>query len=140
MRYKHRPGILQSSSRCCAWCFWFPFSSAWDSGSPSFPPRKRPKRTATTAIKKRAFPWLAILFIICVGINSLGIIPNNVAGFINSLDIFLLTMAMCALGMETSIEKTRIVAPKPFLLAGVLAVWLMVGGYWISKFMTDMSL
>jgi uncharacterized membrane protein YadS len=49
-------------------------------------------------------------------------------------------MAMCALGMETSIEKTRIVAPKPFLLAGVLAVWLMVGGYWISKFMIGITL
>lgn len=105
-----------------------------------FPAPEEAETDSDDSGKKRAFPWFAILFIICVGINSLGIIPNNVVGFINSLDIFLLTMAMCALGMETSIEKARVVGPKPFLLAGVLAVWLMVGGYWISKFMTGVNL
>ena len=43
-------------------------------------------------------------------------------------------MAMCALGMETSLEKVRKVGPKPFLLAGILAVWLGVGGYFAANF------
>jgi uncharacterized membrane protein YadS len=64
-----------------------------------------------------SFPWFAVLFIACIGINSLGIIPKQAVSVINSLDIFMLTMAMCALGMETSLEKVRMVGPKPFLLA-----------------------
>lgn len=88
--------------------------------------------------KKKAFPWFALLFILCIGINSLGVIPPAVVDFINSLDIFFLTMAMCALGMETSVDKVRVVGPKPFLLAGILAVWLMVGGYWITRFVTTL--
>ena len=89
-----------------------------------------------------SFPWFAVLFIACIGINSLGIIPKQAVSVINSLDIFMLTMAMCALGMETSLEKVRMVGPKPFLLAGVLALWLIGGGYdkessydeWIESF------
>ncbi|WP_461210688.1 YeiH family protein [Desulfocurvus sp. DL9XJH121] len=88
----------------------------------------------------RSFPWFALLFILCIGINSLGVVPAPVVRGINSLDIFLLTMAMCALGMETSMEKVRVVGPKPFLLAGVLAVWLMVGGYFVAKIMMGLGL
>lgn len=89
---------------------------------------------------KRTFPWFALLFVLCIGINSLGIIPTRVVHFINALDIFMLTMAMCALGMETSMEKARVVGPKPFLLAGILAVWLMVGGFWVTKTMAGLGL
>lgn len=81
----------------------------------------------------KTFPWFAVLFVVTVGINSLQIIPAHIVHAINVFDIFLLTMSMCALGMETSIEKIRMVGPKPFLLAGILAVWLMVGGYFMTK-------
>ncbi|HIW78732.1 MAG TPA: putative sulfate exporter family transporter, partial [Candidatus Bilophila faecipullorum] len=86
------------------------------------------------------FPWFAILFIVCIGINSLGIIPHQAVSIINSLDIFMLTMAMCALGMETSLEKVRTVGPKPFLLAGVLALWLLGGGYFVTRFILSLNL
>ncbi len=81
----------------------------------------------------RSFPWFAVYFLVCIGINSLGIIPQSTVDHINTLDTFMLTMAMCALGMETSLEKVRSVGPKPFLLAGLLALWLSIGGYAITK-------
>ena len=90
-------------------------------------------RPAHGSYSFRSFPWFAVLFIVCIGINSLGIIPKPAVSAINSLDIFMLTMAMCALGMETSLEKVRTVGPKPFLLAGVLALWLIGGGYFVTK-------
>ena len=52
---------------------------------------------------------------------------------INNLDTFLLTMAMTALGAETSIDKFKQAGAKPFLLAGGLYVWLVLGGYFLSK-------
>lgn len=82
----------------------------------------------------KSFPWFAVLFVATIGINSLGIIPATMVNAINAFDVFLLTMAMCALGMETSLEKVRKVGPKPFLLAGILAVWLGVGGYFAANF------
>ena len=90
--------------------------------------------------RRGAFPWFALLFIVCIGINSLGILPRAVVSAINTLDLFLLTMSMCALGMETNIEKARVVGLKPFVLAGILAVWLVIGGYWVTTFVLGLSL
>jgi uncharacterized integral membrane protein (TIGR00698 family) len=101
-----------------------------------FPDRDHARDDCNAEAGKRSFPWFALLFVLCIGINSTGVIPSFVVRFINSLDIYLLTMAMCALGMETSIEKVKVVGLKPFVLAGILAVWLMVGGYWITRFVT----
>ena len=52
---------------------------------------------------------------------------------INTLDTFLLTMAMTALGAESSFEKFKKAGARPFLLAGLLYVWLFFGGYWLVK-------
>ena len=45
----------------------------------------------------------------------------------------MLTMAMTALGTDTSIDKFRQAGAKPFVLAGLLYVWLVVGGYFLTK-------
>lgn len=74
-------------------------------------------------------PWFAFGFIACVGINSLHIIPTDWVALINQIDIFLLTMAMTALGMEVSIKKLKAMGPAPFYLGFVLLLWLMLGGY-----------
>lgn len=103
----------------------------------AFPDRDQTDGANNTGRDKRAFPWFALLFVLCIGINSTGVISRGVVQFINALDLFFLTMAMCALGMETSIDKIKVVGLKPFVLAGILAVWLMVGGYWITRFVTN---
>lgn len=51
----------------------------------------------------------------------------------NSLDTMLLTMAMTALGAETTFDKFRQAGAKPFYLAGSLYIWLVVGGYAIVR-------
>lgn len=94
---------------------------------------------ATGSYSMRSFPWFAVLFLVCIGINSLGFIPRPVVDGINTLDTFMLTMAMCALGMETSLEKVRAVGPKPFLLAGLLSLWLAFGGYAVTRFVLSLN-
>ena len=42
---------------------------------------------------------------------------------------------MTALGMETDINKFKKAGPKPFLLAFILYVWLLAGGYAMVKYM-----
>lgn len=81
---------------------------------------------------KAAFPWFAVGFLVCVAVNSAGVVPPELVAIINHLDLFALTMAMCALGLETSIDKVRAVGPRPFVLACCLALWLALGGYWVT--------
>lgn len=91
---------------------------------------------------KITIPWFAFGFIGIICVNSLlqylcdaptvKDIPLN--GTIEYIDTFLLTMAMTALGTDTSIQKFKQAGAKPFLLAGMLYVWLVVGGYFITKY------
>ena len=78
-------------------------------------------------------PWFAILFLVVIAFNSFDLLPAGVVEFINTFDTFLLTMAMTALGAETSIEKFKKAGAKPFVLALVLQVWLLLGGYSLAK-------
>lgn len=89
---------------------------------------------------KITIPWFALgfLLVICLntvlgsmfGVESVKEIPLN--GTIEYLDTFLLTMAMTALGTDTSIDKFKAAGAKPFLLATLLFVWLLVGGYLLA--------
>lgn len=101
-------------------------------------------RTGVEGKRKITIPWFAFYFLVVIGINSLlgstSFIPASMLetglGVINNLDTFLLTMAMTALGAETSIDKFKQAGAKPFLLAGGLYVWLVGGGYFIAKFLS----
>lgn len=91
---------------------------------------------------KITVPWFAFGFIgvICVNsllqylfaVNSVKDIPLN--GAIEYIDTFMLTMAMTALGTDTSIDKFKKAGAKPFVLALMLYVWLVVGGYLLVKY------
>lgn len=83
---------------------------------------------------KVAVPWFAFGFLVVIGFNSLNLLPGAVVDWINQFDTFLLTMAMCALGAETSFDKFKKAGSKPFLLALCLWVWLLGGGYLMAKF------
>ncbi|MDD5788084.1 MAG: YeiH family protein [Bacteroidales bacterium] len=83
-------------------------------------------------------PWFAILFLVVIAFNSFDLLPAGLVDFINTFDTFLLTMAMTALGAETSIDKFRKAGFKPFVLAFILFIWLMVGGYCLAKYVVPM--
>ena len=84
-------------------------------------------------MKDISIPWFAIGFLAVIGFNSFDLLPQSLIAFINNLDTFLLTMAMTALGAETSIDKFMKAGAKPFVLASLLYLWLIVGGYFLVK-------
>lgn len=108
------------------------------------------KKAATeggiTQKSKITIPWFAFGFIgiICLnsllqylfGVDSVKEIPLN--GTIEYIDTFMLTMAMTALGTDTSMEKFKQAGAKPFLLAGLLYIWLLGGGYLLTKWLVPM--
>lgn len=89
---------------------------------------------------KIAIPWFAILFLVVICFNSLNLLPEVFVDAINYFDTFLLTMAMAALGAETSIEKFKKAGAKPFILALVLDVWLIGGGYLLAHYLAPAML
>ncbi|MCM1452340.1 MAG: YeiH family protein [Clostridium sp.] len=102
--------------------------------------RKNPERPAEGK-GKVAIPWFAFWFLAVIGLNSClqssGLIPAaalaSITDAINSFDTFLLTMAMTALGAETSIDKFKQAGAKPFVLAFIIFIWLVIGGDLLTK-------
>ena len=87
-------------------------------------------------------PWFAFIFLLMIGVNSalkalwggeewLG----QGLKVIEIVSTFMLTLAMTALGSDTSIEKFRQAGAKPFYLAGLLYVWLVIGGFLLAIFL-----
>ena len=109
--------------------------------------REKEGQTHSSGSKRKiTIPWFAFGFlgIICVnsllqylcGVDSVKEIPLN--GMIEYIDTFMLTMAMTALGTDTSIEKFKQAGAKPFYLAGLLYIWLVGGGYLLVKYITPL--
>ena len=92
------------------------------------------KASGSDAPGKINTPWFAILFLAVIVVNSFIPLSDSVRNGINTFDTFLLTMAMTALGAETSFDKFKKAGSKPFVLALILFCWLIVGGYLICKY------
>ncbi len=88
---------------------------------------------------KITIPWFAFGFLGVIVLNSFAgdYVPKEIYGNlisgINGIDTFLLTMAMTALGTDTSIKKFKQAGAKPFCLAALLYIWLLLGGYILVK-------
>jgi len=90
-------------------------------------------------------PWFAFGFLLVIALNSLSVwlnsldtpmgLPAGAVDVINYIDTFLLTMAMVALGAETSIDKFKKAGAKPFVLAFIIYAWLLGGGYLLARYL-----
>lgn len=94
---------------------------------------------------KITIPWFAFGFIAVIVLTTIlqSIIPAEPfkaylfggGSWMGVFDTFLLTMAMTALGADTTIEKFRQAGAGPFYLALLLFVWLVAGGYLLAKYL-----
>ncbi len=100
---------------------------------------------------KIAIPWFAFGFLAVIALNSLSVwlntafttpygLPVPIVDAINYIDTFLLTMAMVALGAETSIDKFKKAGAKPFVLAFIIYIWLLGGGYLMARYLAPILL
>ena len=94
------------------------------------------KTGGESSVVKLVIPWFAVYFIGMAGFNSLQLVPQNIVDVINEIDTFLLTMAMTALGMGTRFAKFKGLGLAPVYTAGVLFIWLVVGGFIVTKWVT----
>ena len=88
---------------------------------------------STGAKPKLPIPWFAIGFLVLALINSAHIIPAPLLQTLRTLDIFVLTMAMTALGIETRFAQIRKAGPRVVVLGVILFILLGSGGYALVK-------
>jgi uncharacterized integral membrane protein (TIGR00698 family) len=86
--------------------------------------------------RRITIPWFAVLFIVAAGVNSLHLLPAGLVSAILQADTVLLAMAMAALGLRTHVGAVKQAGAKPILLASILFLFLMTGGYLINRFIT----
>lgn len=88
-----------------------------DGTSPAAPPRPRVNVF-------RLVPWFLIGFLVVAAANTLGLIPAVAHPGLNSISVFLITVALSAIGLSTNLGGFRRAGAKPLLLGASL--WIIV--------------
>lgn len=93
--------------------------------------------------RKVVIPWFAVLFLVMILVNSgltelftrVNQLPSylSVVSTIKVIDDFVLSMAMTAIGYNAVFANIRKTGGKVFLLAFILYIWLIFGGYALVK-------
>ena len=86
-----------------------------------------------TSQNKAPIPWFLIGFLVIALIHSTRLIPSDALAVMRAADLFGLTMAMTALGIETRLSQLRTAGPRVMGLALSLFLLLGFGGYLLVK-------
>lgn len=78
----------------------------------------------------RLIPWYLIGFLIVATANSIGIIPQGIHHALVKISIFLIAMALAAIGLSTDVAGFRRTGHRPLLLGGIL--WVLVSATSLS--------
>jgi uncharacterized integral membrane protein (TIGR00698 family) len=73
----------------------------------------------------RLVPWFLIGFLLAAAANSAGVIPAGAHGMLRQVSVFLVAVALSAIGLSTDTAALRRAGPKPLLLGAML--WVTVG-------------
>ncbi|RAS15589.1 putative integral membrane protein (TIGR00698 family) [Microvirgula sp. AG722] len=91
-----------------------------------------PRSAAPDTPRRITVPVFAFVFVGCVLLNSLDLLPPSVVAALIRIDDVMLACAMAALGLTTHASAVRQAGSRPLALAAVLFVWLVAGGGAIS--------
>jgi uncharacterized integral membrane protein (TIGR00698 family) len=73
---------------------------------------------------RRLVPWFLIGFVLVAGVNSFGLIPAGIHPGLSTTSVFLITVALSAIGLSTDLAGFRRAGAKPLLLGA--ALWILV--------------
>lgn len=72
----------------------------------------------------RLVPWFLIGFVLVAAVNSVGLVPASAHPALSAVSVFLITVALSAIGLSTDLPGFRRAGPKPLLLGALL--WIVV--------------
>ena len=71
-------------------------------------------------------PWFLIGFVVMAAVNSAGVIPAAAHAPLQHVSVFLVAVALSAIGLSTNVPALRKAGPKPLLLGALLWVTVAV--------------
>ncbi len=86
--------------------------------------RTGPKAPRGRVRIRRLVPWFLIGFLLFAAANSAGIIPSAAHHPLSRLSVYLITIALAAIGLSTDLASFRRTGPRPLVLGALL--WLIV--------------
>lgn len=86
------------------------------------------RRNGTAEAGRISVPWFAVAFILCAAINSLPVMPPALSATLRIIATVLLTAAMAALGIDTTLRRLKQTGPRAMLLGGILFAHLIIIG------------
>jgi uncharacterized integral membrane protein (TIGR00698 family) len=86
----------------------------------------RRARSAPSASVRAAglVPWFLVAFLLAAAANSAGLVPAAAHPGLKELSVFLITIALSAVGLSTDLTALRRTGPRPLLLGACL--WVVV--------------
>jgi len=69
-------------------------------------------------------PWFLVGFVVMAAVNSAGVIPAAAHAPLQHVSVFLVAVALSAIGLSTNVTALRKAGPKPLLLGALL--WVTV--------------
>lgn len=72
----------------------------------------------------RLVPWFLVGFVLVAAVNSVGLVPAPIHPALSAVSVFLITVALSAIGLSTDLPGFRRAGPKPLLLGALL--WIIV--------------
>jgi uncharacterized integral membrane protein (TIGR00698 family) len=93
-------------------------ASGAGSATAAAPSRMSPRRVL------KLVPWFLIGFVLVAAVNSAGIIPAAAHSPLQHVSVFLVAVALSAIGLSTNVAALRKAGPKPLLLGALL--WITV--------------
>ncbi len=78
----------------------------------------------------RLVPWFLVGFLVAAGVASAGLIPHRVTGDLDQVSVYLITVALSAVGLTADVRALRRAGAKPLLLGACL--WILVTGTSLS--------
>lgn len=74
---------------------------------------------------RRVFPLFVLGFLVAVGANTLGLVPEMWHRWLSDVATWMITAALAAIGLSTKLGHIRRTGPRPILLGAIL--WVVVG-------------
>lgn len=69
-------------------------------------------------------PWFLVGFLVACIINTIGLIPTGFHPALSTIGVFMITVAMSGIGINTNVDAFRQAGTKPLFLGGIL--WVLV--------------
>lgn len=99
-----------------------------DAGTPraGTPDAGNPRDRAARVRAHKLVPWFLVGFLLTAGLNTAGLVPERAHQWLVTLSVFLITVALCAIGLSTDPARLRRAGIRPLVLGGCL--WVTVAG------------